>query len=287
MTTGIVRRVLVALDQSPVSLAALEEAAALAAGLQAELEGVYVLDAELLRLSALPLAWETGIVSGARRALDHEQMERSLRTQAEKARQALESVARRHRLRCSFVLSQGNVAVELTAAAARADVLAMGLIGHAGLAGGRVGSTTRRIRASARCALLLLGPGQRHGQTVVAVANGTPDVDSGLDLALEIARRRDAPLVVAIAADVSERGAVREKLQTRLADAGVPVRIEEIPMDGFDALRGLVVRQGGGLLVVGRDSRVLAGHDEDLDRLGCPVMLAHAPGSTGVPDAPV
>ena len=65
MSTSDVRRILVALDASPHSHAALEEAAALAKPLQAELAGVFVLDAELLRLSALPVARETRLVRRA------------------------------------------------------------------------------------------------------------------------------------------------------------------------------------------------------------------------------
>ena len=50
-----VQRIVVALDASSHSHAALEEAAQLASGLEAELAGIFVLDSELLRLSALPV----------------------------------------------------------------------------------------------------------------------------------------------------------------------------------------------------------------------------------------
>ena len=144
MSTSHLRRILVALDASPHSNAALEAAAALAGPLQAELAGVFVVDAELLRLSALPAARETGLTSAQRRTLDPESMERALRLQAERARKSLEDIARQHRLEATFRLMRGNVLAELLSAARETDLLAMGLLERAGALGANQGATGRR-----------------------------------------------------------------------------------------------------------------------------------------------
>ena len=57
-------RILVALDASPRSLAALSTAGALAAELDAELSGLFVEDINLQRLLALPFAREFCLLSG-------------------------------------------------------------------------------------------------------------------------------------------------------------------------------------------------------------------------------
>ena len=58
-----IRRILVALDASPSSLVALEEAAKLAAVWDAELAGVFVEDSELLRMAQLPFMQTVGSFS--------------------------------------------------------------------------------------------------------------------------------------------------------------------------------------------------------------------------------
>lgn len=274
MTTTI-RRILVALDESPHSRAALEEAAELAQWLQAELMGMFVLDADLLRLAGLPVGRETGATSARRRALDPVSMERALRLQAETARKTLEAIAARHRVQSSFLLSRGSVSGELIEAASRADIVAMGMIGHMGVAGRHLGSTTRQIRTRSHRSLLLLAPGRRAGSRVVAVCTGSPDSERGLDLALELARRRGTSLVLLPCGDDP---ALEERLRAQAAERGVEVILGAAPA-GFEDLAASVRAHGGGLLVVGQDCDLLSGHDDELDKLGCPVLLAYASGS--------
>lgn len=276
-----IRRILVALDESPHSRAALEAAAELAAGLQAELMGMFVLDADLLRLSGLPLGRETGLTSARRRALDPVSMERALRTQAETARRTLEAIALRHRVQSSFLLGRGSVSGELIEAASRADIVAMGMIGHMGLAGQHLGSTARQIRTRSTCSLLLLAPGPRPGNRVVAVTTGTAASDRGLDLAMELAHRRGAELVVL---PCSDDPALAEQLAAAAAKRGVAVQIGPAPT-GFESLAAAVRACGGGLLVIGQDCDLIAGHDAELDRLGCPVLLAYASEPAPVADS--
>ena len=57
--------------------------------MQAELLGLFIEDAELLRFAALPFAVEVGLASAARRSLDLAAVERSLRAQAAELRLAL------------------------------------------------------------------------------------------------------------------------------------------------------------------------------------------------------
>ena len=70
------RRILVALDASPHSLAALEAAAELAASLRAELIGLFVEDANLLRVAGFPFAREFGAYTAQAREIDAEHVAR-------------------------------------------------------------------------------------------------------------------------------------------------------------------------------------------------------------------
>jgi nucleotide-binding universal stress UspA family protein len=65
--TGLAfRRILVALDASVNSLAAIEQAATLAANLEAEQLGLFVEDINLLRIATLPFARQICFPSGAK-----------------------------------------------------------------------------------------------------------------------------------------------------------------------------------------------------------------------------
>ena len=95
MTTkpATIRRILVALDASPHSFAALEAAAHLAAHLEAELSGLYVEDENLLRGAELPITRMVGSFSGEVRPVERGDMEQQLNVQAARARRALEQIA--------------------------------------------------------------------------------------------------------------------------------------------------------------------------------------------------
>ena len=78
-TARAVRRILVALDASAHSLAAVEAAARLAEKVDAELEGLFVEDVNLIRLARLELAREIDVLSARLRDLESQQLERQLR----------------------------------------------------------------------------------------------------------------------------------------------------------------------------------------------------------------
>ncbi len=106
------RRILVTLDSSGGSLEALEGAAMMAAELDAELAGVFVEDANLLRLAALPCSAEVGFASARARNLNSETVERTFKHLAADARRALISAAERARVRWTFEVARGSVVRE-------------------------------------------------------------------------------------------------------------------------------------------------------------------------------
>lgn len=274
MSTRSVRRILVALDASPDSHAALEEAAALAARLEAELTGIFVLDTELLRLSALPVARETGLTSAQHRSLDPQQMERALKLQAERARLAMEAIARQHRLRSSFRLARGNVLAELLEAAAQTDLMALGAMGHMGVTGRRLGSTVRGIAARAACPVLLLRPAVRRGSSVVAVYGRSAQADKALSLAALVALRREAELVVLLCGPETTLPELEERARAGAAELATEPVFERIAPDAFRSLNAILNGHDCGLVVLGRDCELIAGHDEELGDLDAPVLLA-------------
>ena len=274
MKPSDVHRILVALDASPLSDAALQEAAALAAPLQAELAGIFVLDSELLRLSALPSASETGLTSAQRRPLNPESMARSLKLQAEKARRSLEAAARRHRLEASFQLIEGNVLAEILRAARNTDLLAMGVVGQMNVSRQRIGSTVRGVTTQASCSVLLLGAGTHRGNNIVALYCGSANANRVLALASQLASRREAELVVLIDGTAETTESLESAARAQLEVLGAEARFEAVGAGGFPAVRTALRQHDGGLLVLASDCGLIEGHQDELSTLEVPVLLA-------------
>src|SRR5690554_4657703 len=88
-----IQRILVALDASSSSQVALQTAVNLAVALEAELEGIFVEDINLLRLAELPFVHEVRTLSAVAQQMSRQQIEAELQAQAARARRALMAAA--------------------------------------------------------------------------------------------------------------------------------------------------------------------------------------------------
>src|SRR5690606_23011202 len=96
------RRIVIAIDSSIPAAAGLEAVAALAARLPAELEGVFVEDADLARLAELPVAREICFAGGVRRDFTADTLAAQYREQALVARRAIAAAAAKSRIAYAF-----------------------------------------------------------------------------------------------------------------------------------------------------------------------------------------
>lgn len=119
-------RVLLAMDSSPRSKAALQMAVALAAQLDTELVGLYVEDINLFRLSSLPFTTEIGFFSAGPSPINPENIERALQREAGEVRNLLAEAAGRLSLKWSFHVMRGHIATELFSYANALDLMVLG-----------------------------------------------------------------------------------------------------------------------------------------------------------------
>jgi nucleotide-binding universal stress UspA family protein len=190
------RRVLVALDASPASLAAAGAAADLAARLAAELAGLFVEDEDLLRLAGAAQAWQVDLLSGALRPAAGAELESQLRAQRARALAALEEAAKRRAVTFSFKVVRGRVTPEILAAAA-GDLLALGTVGWSRGWGQPFGGTARALVESAagRAVVLVTLPDGPH-DPIVVYDDGSLAASLALELAAGLAGGSGAAVVV-------------------------------------------------------------------------------------------
>jgi len=179
-----IRRILIALDASPASRAALELAADLAIRHQAELIGIYVEDINLLRSAELSITEEVGGYSAISRRVDSHQIESQLKAQARRIRDMLASVAGRANLRWTFRSVRGLIPGELISAAEEADLIILGKKGWS--AGKHFGSTARKLAALSPVRSLILEHKVRPGTPVLVIYDGSDDSQAALKTASRI-----------------------------------------------------------------------------------------------------
>ncbi|HEY0945009.1 MAG TPA: universal stress protein [Opitutaceae bacterium] len=277
------RRILVALDASPHSFAALEAAAEMAAGLEAELFGLFVEDINLLRLAELPFAQEVSpLHAGMRRELDRPTMERALRVAARRAREAMAAVIGRRPVRWSFRVARGRVVTELLSAAVEADVLALGKAGADFAARLGLGSTALSVLRNAPCAVLLLSRGVRLRPPVVVVVGNGAASPRAVEAGAALASACGQDLVVLIrGTDTAVANRLRTQLAEMLEPFALAVTYRQISGTGAGGIIRAVAEAHAGALVMDLESPALgeAGFKTLMETVDCPVLLAR--GVTG------
>ncbi|MFP4561056.1 MAG: universal stress protein [Thiohalorhabdus sp.] len=274
--SGEIRRILVLVDASRTSQAALEAAAELAARHDAELATLYVEDTDLLRLAGLPFAREVGTTSGVSRPLNLEQLERRLKGQAAEVRQRLRALAARHGVRWSLQVARGRAEAVALARAIPGDLLVVGKTGWSRLPYKRLGSTPRHLirKADVDVSVMVYSPpaSPRH-HPIVAVFD---DPDSGpraLALAAYIARTEADTLTILIPEEEAER--LVPEVRRWLAGRGVDATLKLLRGREPEALTNVLHRERLQALVIHRSSPLIAGavRQRLLEALDVPVVL--------------
>jgi len=246
-------RIVVALDASPQSVAALRAAAELAALLEAEVEGLFVEDINLLYLCDLPFGREVGSYTARVRRLETSEMERHLRVLAATIREAMRRVASQTPMRWSFSVRRGVVSEELLAAAESASLVSVGRGGRAPRAG--IGSTAQSLVEQVRRPLLISSEGSSLEYPLTLLYTGTAAARRALELALRLVRRESSRLRIVVwgagdaSADLGElEQAVLRLAQPHLEAGAAPLIVVKIPASAD--LPATLAGLAGGTLVL-------------------------------------
>lgn len=208
-----IRRILIALDASPASRAALELAADLAIRYQAELIGIYVEDINLLRTAEIPFTKEVGFYSASSRQINTSHLERELRAHARRVEQMLSSIAQRANLRWSFRSSRGVIPGELMSAAADTDLIILGKTGWSGR--NQMGSTAKEVAIRAPIQSLILMHKVRPGAPVMVVYDGSAASKNALKAAHRITNPESKLIVLILAETKAEAEQLQGDVQSQ------------------------------------------------------------------------
>lgn len=260
-----VARILVTCDTSPLGTAALDAAVALARRLDAELAGLFVENADLLRMAALPFAREYALASGAARRVEPGEIERVLRRQADAARGALLHAAQELRVPWSFQVVRGAL-LDSVLEAMRAPDLAV--FGHTGQFA--VNPEARRATPQPRRFVTALP------QPILTLYDESSAAQRALVAASMLAEVHHTSVVVlVIASDAAAMSRLRARADGHLQDSHVAVRFQNLPSrDAQTIKKAAESNHAAALLWHGAQSpeerKMLA---TLVDALKCPVVL--------------
>lgn len=183
------QKLLVPLDVSHDSLAALQIACELAVAVGGEISGLFIEDTELLAAGRLPFAREVGSRSGLRRSIGVADIELRLQVIAAQARDAVTGAGGGRNIQSSFRVTRGNVPAEILDAASDADIVVLGKSGWSIGRFHRPGNTCLTIIAKSHIPVLVVERGAALAPPIVAVHDESPAGKRALEFARDLSRR--------------------------------------------------------------------------------------------------
>ncbi|MDH3378574.1 MAG: universal stress protein [Gammaproteobacteria bacterium] len=255
-----VKRILVAIDTSPRSLAPLQMAVDLAAHLQAELETLFVEDTSLLHLAELPFATELDRASGEARALNAPSLTYALQSHAQRLRQLLRTVSEEKQVQTNLRVVRGNYVAE--AMHAEADVLFMFTSKRVSVApSGRAPKPTR-----ARPMIWDAAP-------IYVYYTGGLESERALALAADLAGMLGIEVVVLLPAGGGQTISIRKKRSSELLGGKRPVRYELVDSDLAGCAKKLATTDCTLLVMPKHDATTQLAEMRELEAIHCPLVL--------------
>lgn len=215
-----IRRILVALDASPDSLAALETASHLAYLYDAELIGIYVEDINLIRVAELPFAGEVGHFSAILRPINSTEIERQLLAHRRWIESILASIAIDKKLQWSFRTFRGAITEELLSAARDTDLILLGRSGWSGRR--RLGSTARRMAIQSPIQALILSRQLSPGTKYLLVYDGSELGRKALQTVRLLGEDVKSPDILLLTDNPERASQLREEVESSLPDLQDP-----------------------------------------------------------------
>jgi nucleotide-binding universal stress UspA family protein len=267
-----ITRILVALDASPNSFAALRTAIDLAQRLQAEVLGIFIEDINLHRLGNLPFAQEIGHYTARSRQINSHHIRLQFRAQSRRSRNMLEKLAREAHVRWSYRVLRGSTA-DLKDVAEEADLIVLGRTGWSGRR--RLGSTVQFMVSQYPSRTLIIGARSGTRNHILVVYDGSDSSRRALESAADMTKNSDGFLTVGITAKSSEQARhLQSEVFQWLVSQGIEPRFRWIIGWSPEKIKYLA-RSEECLLILPRSIEPLQEKSvlELLNEVECPVLL--------------
>jgi len=258
-----IRRIVVTLDSSESARSVLDVAVRLAAVLGAELEGVFVEDINLIRLSGLPFLREVRAWSLAEEGISTQGMQRDLRALARQAERMFLEAAQAMGVGCSFRVWRGHATVETLSTSFEADIISL-----------RGGPT---LLYHARSLMRSRSPAAaRSAAPINVLFSASPAADRALAAACYLARDPVVEIRVLLADNATPGTELERQAGEILAAYGQQASFVRLGEGGLPALARAIRASGDNTVLLADPAHPLlreAGLNHCLEALTCPVLF--------------
>lgn len=272
----ILRKILVAVDTSAHSRAALEAAATLAKITEANIHGIFVQEEHWGKVSRLPSIKAVNELTGESRLLEKDSFEQQVEQLKKRLHRQLKFISQRNEINHSWETASGPVEEKILEAAKEADLITIGRRGRSLLQHKRLGSTAKAVIRQADKPILVLKKGLRLGTVITCIYDASREGQRSLNLALSLAEKNNSRLSVIVMDNRKEPSAERDKtVEKMLDDAAIPVNMTTIRQPGIGQFIHIVNHQQPGLLVIPKSQPYLQNDsiETTLEYLNCPVLM--------------
>ncbi|WP_227538132.1 universal stress protein [Marinobacter vulgaris] len=270
-------RVLVLIDGSRMSYAALEAAADIAGKRGADILGVFVEELNLVRSAGYGFSREVGSASGISRPFDPGILEQRMRRLADHARAALAGAVKRRGGKAALSVARGHVIEEVLALAGPDDLLVLGRAGWSSTAGARLGSTAQGlIRQSPGQVLLWCEQKLPYPNRVVVFLNDHDGANHRAALtAAEISRHYHQPVTIILGTDGEPTASRLDAIRQDLDVLGAGTRLRVMPDTDPITVARTLREERASRLVISRECALFTapGAEQLLAALSLPITI--------------
>jgi len=270
-----VNRILVSLDNSTHSTAALEAAVELARHYNAEIRGVFIEDITLLNLSKMPFCQEVGEHTATVRKITTEGVSRGIHVQSRWVIKSFRKITNSTGINAAFVVLRGGVHQMIEQEAQSCDLIVIGKTGTNPLRGRRLGSTAKALIEKHTKPLLLIEEHTHLGYPMIVKYSPTPFGKTSLETARALLNPEETLVILLNKDDPHHFSQEITQLQQWAAEHNIKVSFEGVKTGAsqtfFRMLNGLKT----GLLILPHEETVreLGFMRRCLDEVRLPILL--------------
>jgi nucleotide-binding universal stress UspA family protein len=274
-----VERILVSLDSSKHSYAALQAAVELARHYDATLKGIFVEDTTLLNLAEMPFHTEVGEYSATIREISSDGITRGILVQSQWVTKTFHKLIKQTKLQSEFSIIRGKVIQTIDQESDKCDLLIIGKSGSNPLIGRRLGSTTKAIIQKEHKSLLLLEEGNHLGNPIIILFNDSPLGKIGLETARDLLSPGET-LVILLSEDNQKEFELNKKaLSDWASENQINISIQTYKRRSFDQFIQMISGLKTGLFIMPHIQKNPLQYiiDTCLKKVSLPILLIRPP----------
>lgn len=267
--TVFFKRILVGVDTSSHSQAALEAAAFLAQKMEGKLLGLFVQDEVWSKICKMPAVTAVNELTGATKPLKEQDLQQKIDLLTKRLRRQLRTISRENKISHSWKTVQGRVEDEILQAAKEADLITIGRRGSSFPEKKELGSSAQAIIQLADKPILILKKGLQLGKNITALYDGSEESKRSIKLALSLADEKKG-ITILVLRDQTNKEGIKEITEETL----IPVEILELRIPDIWRITHFVNQQDAGLFIVPKNQPLLKNSVESLlNQLECPLLM--------------